>query len=207
MADTIYTYALSTVARLKARMGITETGFDTVFISYLNAATDFIENYCDRHFAEKTYTNEVYSIPDAGKNHLILKQAPVSSVTSFQYRTGMLNAPNYTDFLASDWAISEDGKAGIIEYGGSIPQGPNSVRVSYVAGYKIDFTHYGDNTLHTLPADLTELCERLAIKRFKRREAEGKSNESFNGASIAWADLLDESDKDILDGYCRDQFI
>jgi hypothetical protein len=207
MADQALAYALSTVARIKARLAITEIGFDTVFISYLNAATDFIESSCDRRFKETTYADEVYSVDEYGMRQLVLKQFPVSSLTKFQYRAGLPSNPSWTDFQIDSYQLREDGATGIIAYDGDLPKGINTVRASYVAGYKIDFTKYGDIANHTLPADITELCERLIVKRFKRREAEGKMNESFGGGSIAWQDLLEDSDKDILAGYRRIVFI
>ena len=68
-------------------------------------------------------------------------------------------------------------------------------RVSYVAGYLIDFANAGDITKHTLPYDLTELCERLVTRWFKRREAEGKDSDGFNGGLTVWAKELNEEDK------------
>ena len=206
MADTALTYALTTVARVKSRMAITDTGFDTVFISYVNAVTDLIERLANRRFKETTYTNEVYSVSDDNFKHLILKQNPVSSVTSVQYKAGTKTVPTWTDFLADEWELMEDGASGILQFIGNVPRGVNSVRATYVAGYKIDFTTYGTIATHSLPADITDLAERLVIKKFKRREAEGKSSEGVAGASVTWEDLLTESDKEVINAYKRVQF-
>jgi len=207
MADQALAYALSTVARIKARLAITDTGHDTVLISYLNAATDFMEKYCDRRFKETAYADEVYSVDDYGISQLVLKQFPVSTLTKFQYRAGLPSSPSWTDFNADDYQLRENGASGIVAYDGELPKGINTVRASYTAGYKIDFTKYGDIASHTLPAEITELCERLVTKRFKKRDAEGKQSEGFNGTNIAWSDLLDESDKQILESHRRVQFI
>jgi hypothetical protein len=168
--------------------------------------TDFIEGECNRRFKETTYTNEVYSIQGQGNNFLNLKQSPVSSVTSLQYRAGLKSNPNWTEFAADDWELLEDGVSGIIELHGSFPQGGNGIRASYVAGYKINFSNYGDMNTHTLPADLTDLTERLAIKLFKRRESEGKEREVMGNSMTIWKDLLGPEDQETINKYRRVNF-
>lgn len=204
MAESILSYALTTVARVKTRMSIDASGFDTLLLYLINSVTDLVEGECNRRFKETTYTNEIYSI--GGSGLLILKQAPVSTVTSIQYRAGLKSNPTWTDFAADDWELLEDGSTGIIEFHGSSSRGVNNLRATYVAGYKINFTNYGDTNTHTLPADLTDLVERIVVKLFKRREAEGKSQDSFNNGSITWKDTLSAEDQSTLAKYRRSNF-
>lgn len=206
MAESILTYALTTVARVKTRMSIDASGFDTLLMYLINSVTDLVEGECNRRFKETTYTNEVYSNPVGGSGLLILRQAPVSSVSSLQYRVGLKTNPTWTDFLVDDWELLEDGATGIIQLYGSFGQGVNNLRASYVAGYKINFANYGDNNTHTLPADITDLVERIVVKLFKRREAEGKSQDSFNNGSITWKDTLTAEDEATLAKYRRTNF-
>lgn len=206
MAEALLSYALTTVARVKTRLTITVSTHDTIILYLINNVTDFIEGECNRRFKETTYTNEVYSIQGQGNNLLNLKQSPVSSVTSLQYRAGLKSNPNWTEFAADDWELLEDGVSGIIELHGSFPQGGNGIRASYVAGYKINFANYGDMNTHTLPADLTDLAERLVIKLFKRRESEGKGREAFNNAVTEWKDLLSPEDVAVINKYRRINF-
>lgn len=42
----------------------------------------------------------------------------------------------------------------------------------------------------TLPMELVDLCERLVIYLFKRRDSEGKTSESFQESSITWRDNM-----------------
>lgn len=204
MAESILSYALTTVARVKTRMSIDASGFDTLLLYLINSVTDLVEGECNRRFKETTYTNEVYSI--GGSGLLILKQAPVSAVASIQYRAGLKSSPAWTDFAADDWELLEDGATGIIEFLGSSSRGINNLRATYIAGYKINFANYGDNTTHTLPADITDLVERIVVKLFKRREAEGKSQDSFNNGSITWKDTLSTEDQATLAKYRRTNF-
>lgn len=203
MAETILSYALTTVARIKTRLTITVSTHDTILLYLINSVTDFIEGECNRRFKETTYMDEIYSISGNG-NLLTLKQYPVS-VIALQYRAGLKSNPNWTDFNLDDWEVLEDGASGIVEFHGGV-KGTNSVRVSYVAGYKINFANYGDMNTHTLPADLSDLAERLAVKLFKRREAEGKTREDFNGGSITWKDLLNPEDQETINKYRRVNF-
>lgn len=200
MSETILEYALTTVARVKTRLTITVNNHDTPLLYLINSVTDFIEGECNRRFKETTYTNEVYS-PQGGC-FIVLKQSPVSSVSSVQYRAGLKSNPSWTDFNADDWELMEDGQSGMIEAHGLL-HGTNLFRVTYVGGYKINFTNYGDNNTHTLPADLTDLCERLVVRWFKRRESGGKQSEGLQGGSINWKDELDSEDKATLARYKR----
>lgn len=209
----IFSYALTTVDRVKARLGIetATTGFDTLLQSLCNGVTDFLESMCDRHFAEKTYTDEVYSL-QKGQNTIYLKNFPVSAITSVKYRTGLKSTPNWTAYLADEWELVEDGETGMIQFVnayGAI-KGVNNIQVTYTAGYKISWTGYGDagdtTPTHTLPADLTDLAERMVVRMFNLREQEGKQSSSFNGANITWKGTLSDDDKEIIARYSRVSF-
>jgi len=195
-------HALTTIARIKAKMVITGTGFDTVLERQISAVTDFIENECNRRFKSATYTNEIYSIQRNNQKYLLLKNAPVTVLTSLEYRMGLLSTPSWTAFLADDYALMEDGKSGIV-YTSGLTVGPNMVRATYTAGYLIDFANSTDLTKHTLPADITDLCERLVIKWFKKKENWGQSTQGNSGDSVTWKDLLEEEDLRTLAKYRR----
>ena len=206
MAESIISYALTTVARVKTRLSIDSTGFDILLLYIINSVTDFIESECNRRFKETTYTNEIYSITNDGNGFLVLKQTPVSAVSSLQFRAGLKSNSNWTDFVSDDWELMEDGSSGIIQIYGALIQGLNSVRATYTAGYKINFANYGDNSTHTLPADVSDLAERMVVKLFKRREAEGKQREDFNSGSVIWKEILSPEDGMTLTRYRRTNF-
>jgi len=206
MAEALLSYALTTVARVKTRLTITVSTHDTMLLYLINSVTDFIEGECNRRFKVAVYTNELYSIPDNSNGLLLLKQFPVSAVSYIQFRSGTKTNPNWTDIMADDWELLEDGASGIIELYGAVIHGTNNIRIAYTAGYKFNFANYGDSNTHTLPADLTDLAERMVVKLFKRREAEGKSREDFNGGSITWKDLLNPEDTETINKYRRINF-
>lgn len=200
MAETVVTYALTTKARVKDRLGITVTGFDTLFDRLISAATDFIETSCSRRFLETIYSNEVYSL--YGQPYVLLNQSPVTALTKLEYRAGTPASPNWTSFIADQYELLESGKSGIVRIYGNTVEGNNVIRVSYTAGYKIDWANAG-NATHTLPFDLSDLCERLAVRWFKRRELGGKSSEALQGGSINWKDGLDAEDLQTINKYTR----
>lgn len=200
--EQVATYAITTATRVKDRLGLKTVDHDIVLNRIISAITDFLEGECGgRRFKETAYVNEVHSVYN--RDYILLKHAPVSTITSFQYRAGTVSTPNWTNFIADDYELMEDGKSGIIKVYGGLVRGINQVRVSYTAGYKIDFSNAGDTTLHTLPHDLADLADRLVIKLFKKRESEGRSSESFQGSLVNWKELLDTVDQQLIARYRR----
>jgi uncharacterized phiE125 gp8 family phage protein len=195
MAEQIYAYALTTVQRIKDRLAITSNNFDTLIQRLINSATDFIEKETNKHFIEKTYENEVHSIEGASQDFIFLKNAPVRTITSAQYRAGTPSNPQWTNFNADEYELVEDGSSGIVKIYGLAGRGMNAVRFTYTAGYKINFANAGDMNTHTLPADITDLCERMVIRWFKRRESEGRLTESFDGGQINWNSEMISEDR------------
>lgn len=204
MAEQAYAYALTTKDRVKDKLGITVSAFDTQINRLINAATDRIEGLCGgRRFKSTTYTQEVYSAVTRNMKYLMLKQAPVTSITAFQYRAGVPSNPYWTDFIIDQFELLENGASGIVRIYGNAVFGTNSMRATYVAGYLIDWSNFGDPTKHNLPADLSELADRLVIKAWRRRESIGKTTEGFQGATVTWATKLDEEDQAVIDLYKR----
>lgn len=200
MAEIIVPYALTTVLRIQERLTLQSTDFGTPLARIISAVTDYLEGETGRRFKETTYTNESYQIINPATKVVLLKNPPVSSVTSIQYRTGLKSSPNWTEFPNDDWDILSDGAGGVIQVWGLVG-GINTLRVSYVGGYKIDFANAGSPTAHTLPFDISDLAERLTVKMFKRRESDGRSSESFQGGTVQWKELLDDVDKQIIARY------
>ena len=202
MAEQILAHALSTIARVKDRLTITSANHDTEFERLINSVTDFIESQTNRRFLETTHT-EIHSFGYAGPDMIFLKQFPVQSVTSVKWRQGLFDNPNYSLVPTTDWVLRNDGLEGIIKVErGWLYEGENVAQVVYLAGYKINFANAGDNSTHTLPADLTDLCERLVVRIFKRRENEGKdSTTSAQGSSVNYMDGFTDEDQLTLDKY------
>ena len=199
-------YALTTEQRIKDRLAITVSDLDTVIKRMMYGATDFIQKLCSTpSFKRATYTDQIYNGSDTNsdsrKNMLILKCAPVVSVSAVKYNAGSQASPSWVTMSSQDYTL--DIETGILHFSGTIPAGIANISVTYVAGYLVDFTDEFNNVVHTLPYELSDLCDRLVTKALKRRESEGKSTETFNGSTITWGDLLEDADLTMIANYKR----
>ena len=190
------------------------SAYDTVLVRYINSLTEYISQECNgRIFVQQTYVNDTYSIETARQTFLILRQYPVYSISSFQWRAGTPTNPNWTDFIPDQYELVDpttdpiSGNTyypkGIIRVYGVLPRIYNNmIRATYVAGYPVNWANAGDRNTHQLPADLTNLCENLVVRRFKRRQLAGQSSQSIEGASTqGWRNMLDADDLDIIAHY------
>ena len=149
---TLLSYALTTVSDVKENLGIDsgDTSKDNLIKRKINQATQMIESFCnlsyDHHFVETTYTNEEYD--GQGSNALSLKMRPVTSVTSFQYRTTTENQDDWDDVNSKDYFLDQG--AGVLELLFTQSKAWNRYRVTYVAGYS------------DIPYDLSEAAASIA---------------------------------------------
>lgn len=184
-------------------MGIADatTTWDTVLERMVAAATDTIESMAgDRRFKSATYTSEVYSGEDGQKTMVLLRHFPVTTLTSAYYRAGDPETPNWTAFDATEYELINDKEPRRVRIYSKVPAGQNNLRFTYVAGYLIDFANDTDVTKHTLPFDVSDLCERMVISKWKQRESEGKINEAGAEASVSWRDGLSKDDVELIRG-------
>ena len=188
--------------------------FDTVLTRMINWASDYIHNYCGvTSFVQQTYVNDTYSIDSTGQDTLILRNKPVFSISSFQWRAGTPTDPNWTDFIPDQYELinpQTDPASGTLWYPsgmvrvyGVLPRlYSNMIRATYVAGYSVDWANAEDRSTHWLPGDLTSVCENLVVRRFKRRQLAGQNSQSLEGASTqGWRNSLDAEDIDVLNQY------
>jgi len=187
--------------------------FDAVLTRMINYATNYINNECGRaSFVQQTYVNDTYSIDNPRQDFLILRNTPVFSISSFQWRAGTPTNPSWTDFLPDQYELVNprtDPVSGTVWYPsgeirvyGVLPQlYSNAIRVSYVAGYPVDWANPEDHNMHWLPGDITNVCENLVVRRFKRRQLAGMSSQALEGATNSWRNTLDQEDLDVLGQY------
>lgn len=197
-------HALTTLSRVKNRLGIADatTTFDTVLERAIMIATSMIESACsDRRFYTTAHAQEVHNV-EQGQTVLYLYHWDVTALTLVEYNYGTPGTPAWTTLVADNYALMDGGKNGRVRlYTGY--QGINAIRVTYTAGYLIDWANEFSAT-HTLPFEITDLCERLAIAKFNKRTDEGKSIQSSQEMSITWDKAaFSESDLDILLPYQR----
>jgi len=78
LSTTVDTYALTSLAKVKAYMGITDTATDAVLAQLINAVSLAIERYCDRKFKSRSYTMERQD--GSGSNIIFVKNYPIVSI-------------------------------------------------------------------------------------------------------------------------------
>ena len=189
---------LTTYAKVKQFLGISSAGDNSVFAVLVKSVSAEIETYCNREFTETTYTE--YIDTDSGQKKVFLKNFPVASITTLKYRQGTFGNPQWFSFPSDDYMLS--GSMGKITFSGSLPEAEKFIEAIYVGGYKIDFDNESNSSLHTLPADITQVATEWAAKVYNNRKNAGIASESTEGQSITFkADKIPEEFKDRLAPY------
>lgn len=139
--------ALTTLADVKESLGISsgDVSKDNLIIRKINQASLQIANYCDRVFAVADYTEEING---TYTDEIVLKQRPVNSITSLEFRGSAVNTDNWIATNSSYYFY--DANSGILRLLFNAKGRWNRWRVTYNAGYT------------TTPADLSEACATLA---------------------------------------------
>jgi len=176
---------LTTLANAKEYLGISGSDDDTLLGNLIDRASEAIENYCRRKFAQETLT-EYYD--GRGSHRLVLNRRPVSSITSI-YDDLDRDFTEDTLIDADDYVLYPD--EGIVEFkntASTFPStaayfydGQRNVKVTYVAGYE------------TIPTDVEQACLMLVALLYNRakQRADGIKQESQAGAySVAYAGML-----------------
>ena len=128
----------------------------------------------------------------------------ISGLISFQWRAGTPSNPNWTSFIIDQFELEQQGYSGIVRVYGVMPRlYSNMLRATYVAGFPIDWQNAGNGSTHLLPADLTNTCDNIVERIFKRLKTAGKLSEGIAGSTISWKDDLDAMDKTVITNYKR----
>lgn len=128
--------ALTTKARIKSRLAITVSSFDTLIDNFILAASARIQQMTGRNFLQATYTSELYDGSDiygTGRCNLVVKNAPILAITSVQYKSGSNSSPTWTSYDEDDYDIDMD--AGVLYFTGNLPRGKRNIRITYTAGF------------------------------------------------------------------------
>lgn len=198
---TLVDQALTSVADVKELLGIAsgDNTKNNLIIRKINQATLMIENYTGRRFKLTTYTNEEYDA--TGTNQLILRQRPVTSISSLSMRDTNLNEEGFDTTDTELYFL--DANAGVLDLNFYFTGNWNRARVTYTAGYT------------TIPEDIQEAAAELAAHLVKhtsgtstgvKRQSEGQRSVEYfeaSGASTIAKLGLDE----ILDSYANNPVV
>ena len=133
-------------------------------------------------------------------------QFEISGLINLQWRAGTPSNPNWTSFIADQFELVEQGHSGIVRVYGVMPRIYNNmIRATYVAGFPYDWQNAGNNIgTHQVPGDLTDTCENVVVRVFKRRLLAGQASENIQGATISWRNDFDIQDKVVINHYKRE---
>lgn len=187
----LHPYALTSIANVKSHVGISGIAFDFLIEGLINSITDWIERQIGgRRLLETTYVNERY---DGGRLIIFLNQWPINPVPVVvaEFLTGTEEAQVWQPFMVNDFVAYHRG--GFLKFFGTTPQGFKNLRFTYKAGYS------------PIPSDLELVCRELTAKAFDTRRSQGKSNESVEGQTISWSEMITPEQKATLTSYARKQ--
>ncbi len=157
--------ALTTLATLKARLGITDSSRDTQLESLITAASSMIVGFLGRRLAYSA--SVVDRLAGSGTPELVVSRTPVWSITSIVDDGDTVDSDDYT-------CVGDDATAGIIRstsvwlwrpglVGGGIARDPihghedGTIVVTYAAGYTTP-NQVAVVGVDALPADIEEAC-------------------------------------------------
>ncbi len=156
-------------AKTYLKIPLSETSQDSIVELWVNAASDYIESEVDRKLKSQIITEYQHG---RRTNILLLKQYPVTSITSFyEDSTGKFSG-NETLIDPSEYTIGEDSNS-LIYVNRFFPSGYGNLKVVYVAGFNV------------VPSDIQNGCLWLVTYYHKIRESgdigrpsKGKGDES-----------------------------
>lgn len=191
---------LTTTAKVKTYLGITDSDSDTVIDALVLGVSEFIAGYCGGRKFEAQDLVEVYDTKH-GRHKIFLKQFPVNSVTAVKYRGGTPSTPNWITYNVDSYLTYLE--AGYIHFYGALPQVAQGMQISYNAGYLIDFDNETDINSHTLPADLSMAATDIVAVMLNTRKSGGITNETTEGQSITYDFKrgMSQATKNIIDRY------
>lgn len=196
----LLSYALTSVANVKAYLDITTSTKDTLIELLINGCTDWIEAECgNRRFKDSTTDITEYYDGDydsTGRDKIFLKQFPINSITSVSYKSGGNISPTWVDYSLNDYERNDE--QGVLYFANetrqyllALPRGRQIVKVVYKAGYI------------TIPSDLELCCIKLVAKELNKRKSQGLTQEGVGGATFQWNEDIAPDIKKIIANYTR----
>jgi len=166
-------YVLTTVARLKAFIGVSDSTYDSVFETIIDSVTDFIEGETGRRFKKTAYTDSI--VNSEGGRELLLPQWPVISGETFTlyYRnSGVYGGNVWKEVSSNDYRIDES--AGLLHANGAFYKGFQNYKILFTAGY--DFENVAEPLITLASVGLSDLemvVWKLANRAFNDRKSSG----------------------------------
>ena len=197
-------YQLTTKEKVKTLVGIGDTSKDDLIDMLINNVSDFVQGYCgNRRFLNQTYTNEIYDAEinrgSKGGSCVFFHQFPITAFTTLEYRSGTVVSPVWVTYDPQSYITYL--KQGFIRLYAILPEVSQGLRVTYTAGYLIDFTNEGDQTKHTLPFDLTFAVTEIVARKLQLRQSQGITRQQVEGQMAIMTDDMTKDQIAVLKKY------
>jgi hypothetical protein len=162
--------AYTTLENLKPmiNVAINNTADDPMLTRLILAASSLIDRFCNRSFTLQSYT-EIRN--GNGKNRLVLKNAPIVTVTQV-----VVNGVGYTQMaepavgvFASNGATFAFEEQQIVLVGGRFIQGVKNVLIQYTAGFD------------PVPDDVEQACIDIVTTIYKNKDRFGEISKVIQG--------------------------
>lgn len=173
-------YDLTTVAAVKAEMGITDRDDDAVLSRYIKQASDAVAQYCNRVFPLETVSETFRAAPiPAGyrQSAVMLQRYPVTEVVSVS-ESGSLLDPSLYEIDADDGTLHRLGDSG-----NSACWSSGTLIIVYTAGFAI-------------PGGLPNGVERATIQLVKQYAGAGDRDPSVKSERVDGAGTTEYFDGD-----------
>ena len=180
---------LCTLADVKELLDETTTDYDADLNLLIDAASEYIEQFCDRAFYTTTYTSEKYD--GNGEDDFWPHNYPVTAISSLAISGSTVTES--ADYSGSGYFLYDrpQNAPSRIHYDGGFSEGHQNVVISYTAGYA------------TIPSDLAQACRDLVIWKFKQRKEPGIKSEHIGNYSYTRGDLEAAGVMTVLQIYKR----
>lgn len=177
---------LTTVGKLKKYLQIDSSlvSDDENLQGLITSVSAFFVEYCDRPFKQDTYTQE---LDGNGKNILMLKNYPITAVSSLKVNGQIVESHNSGSFVG--YAFNNYAIRLANTY---FPKGFKNIEISYTAGYA------------TVPFDVEQACLEVCGVRYKERDHIGHASKTLGDETVSYIiSALTPSAKEILQPYKR----
>ena len=150
---------LTTLAAVKAALGITTSADDAIITALIPQVTALIEGECDRIFSSASPTAEFPRAYDSDR--VKLARYPITAVTNVWVSTDVPRVYDASTVLVATDVLPDDNGYLIRIDGGYFPAGANVVKVSYTGGFA------------TIPGDIERAAQEvIAVKLMKGKNKE-----------------------------------
>jgi hypothetical protein len=189
--------ALTSLADVKESLNVPSSDHtkDNLIIRKINQASQAIENYCERVFKAADYVEQING---SDTDELTLRQRPVNTFTSLEYRSGVTNVDSWFTMSSNYYFV--DNSPGLLKLLFGARGKWDAWRATYNAGYT------------TIPSDLQEACASLAAYYVQNADAlvqvrskqEGQRRIDYYQGITGFRNLCVQLGIDqILDGYAN----